>query len=610
MLLAADTETELVHSISPEIQITDRPVPRLCVMSWAVPGQAGLVHNKDPELVPTVRKILSRESVWANPAFDLAVFIEHDDEFLRPVFEALRDGRVKDVLIREMLIDLAHGKFNKWPGKDYTQYSLGGVVQRRLNVHLDKDTWRLRYGELIDTPLEQWPEEARLYPKNDATSTLCVYQDQENRRAEFAAEEDNIDLLQDQDNQTRAAWALHLMGIHGILVDQERVSAFAATVEQKWQEAKARLQTAGIVRSDGTRDTKAAEKRMAQMGGSRLTDGGKLSLDAEACIESGDQILIDYADYGSLLKLKSTYIAPMLAAENLRIHPRWNVMVTTGRTSCARPNLQQLPQVDGVRQCYRAAPGHVLVGRDYGGIEFVTFAKAALELFGYSTIAEAMKQGKDAHLMVAATLRNITYEQALAMRKSDPASIHMERQLGKVANYGFLGGAGPETFAKNAWKKSMRNPPHEQIRLSVQDAADLKNGWLGTWPEARDYLNMISDATREGGMCIRSLVSGRCHADKGYTDGANAYFQMLAADLAKEAGWHITWRQYLEPDSALYGTRCCIFAHDEWVIECPEDRAKAAADELGEVMLETARKYVDPVPVTVGEAVIGTHWSK
>lgn len=194
MRLSIDTETEVVHSISPEISVTDQPVPRLCVLSYAVPSKSGLIHNKDPELVPTARALFERETIWAGPSFDAAVLIEHEDDLVAPVFHAFKAGRIKDVLTREQLLDIANGTFNAWNTKPHTPYSLAGVVLRRLGIRLDKDTWRLRYGELLDTPISQWPVDAQTYPKNDATSTLLVFEDQETRRMD-----DDVDMLVDED---------------------------------------------------------------------------------------------------------------------------------------------------------------------------------------------------------------------------------------------------------------------------------------------------------------------------------------------------------------------------------------------------------------------------
>jgi hypothetical protein len=37
----------------------------------------------------------------------------------------------------------------------------------------------------------------------------------------------------------------------------------------------------------------------------------------------------------------------------------------TGRMSCVRPNLQQLPRQGGVRACITADPGHLLISADF-----------------------------------------------------------------------------------------------------------------------------------------------------------------------------------------------------------------------------------------------------
>ena len=58
-----------------------------------------------------------------------------------------------------------------------------------------------------------------------------------------------------------------------------------------------------------------------------------------------------------------------------RVHPRYNILVNTGRTSCSKPNFQQLPKFGGVREMFKAKEGHTFGIVDYNAIELSTLAQ-------------------------------------------------------------------------------------------------------------------------------------------------------------------------------------------------------------------------------------------
>ena len=43
-----------------------------------------------------------------------------------------------------------------------------------------------------------------------------------------------------------------------------------------------------------------------------------------------------------------------------RVHPRYNILIRTGRTSSRYPNIQNVPKAEGIRYQYQASAGHVL----------------------------------------------------------------------------------------------------------------------------------------------------------------------------------------------------------------------------------------------------------
>ena len=70
------------------------------------------------------------------------------------------------------------------------------------------------------------------------------------------------------------------------------------------------------------------------------------------------------------------------AARGAAVNASFKTPVASQRTSCAKPNLQQLPKSGGVRECFVARPGALLCSVDYNQLELCTLAQVCLEAFG------------------------------------------------------------------------------------------------------------------------------------------------------------------------------------------------------------------------------------
>ena len=62
-------------------------------------------------------------------------------------------------------------------------------------------------------------------------------------------------------------------------------------------------------------------------------------------------------------------------------------LVRTGRTSCADPNIQNLPRSGGFREAFVPASEHVYLIIDYSFIELRTLAAVCEARYGRSTLA-------------------------------------------------------------------------------------------------------------------------------------------------------------------------------------------------------------------------------
>lgn len=544
--------------------------------------------------------------------YDMAVLGAAFPDLLPDIFRAFASDRVLCTRVREKLLRIAQGK-----DKDGRRYDLASCceahgIDHGYNVDAagqKAEAWRVRYAELEHTPVDLWPADAVRYARLDVT----------NLRALFTAQElaGPREWYADQYRQTRADWALHLVTCWGIRTSAEAVAALAARVESEHAETRTALTRAGLVRPDGTKDTKAAQVRMTRareaLGLSvPTTDKGAVSLDAAACAGAGDPVLTAYARYGSIGTLRSR-------TERLRygtktpLQPRYDVLKETGRTSCTQGEgpsswgfqIQNVHREPGLRECFVPRRGYVLCSCDWSSAEMHTVAQVCLWMGIPSRLAETLNAGQDPHLVLAAAILNWDYDRALRAKRGlgglvDGKEIKRARQMAKAGNFGFPGGMGAAAFQEFAAQTY-------GVVLSAPEVALLKDRWFGRYPEFREYFSRVN-ALVEAGKPIEHFRSRRFRGGATYCATCNTFFQGLAADMAKDAAFNLAAGTYLGAGD-LAGSRVVGFIHDEFLVEVPERTAHEAARAVQLVMEEAGRAWCPDVPVRAEPALMRA-WSK
>lgn len=615
---ALDTETFLIFS--------GYMAPELVCVSWARDEGSGVLHHGDPGVFDFVKESLEGRTVWANAPFDLAVLLHKWPQLYPVIFKALEEGRVHDVQTREKLLDLARGTFRFEEDEDgrvkAKGYSLAEITQRRLGRSLEKDTWRMKYHDLWDVPIKEWPEGALDYADADAVAPLEI----------FHAQEKLEELLKNEAAQVRGHFALHLSSCWGFMTSEEAVDRLETWVSEEVQELLPEIQAAGLVRPDGTRDTKAAVRRMLEAMGEEAiltTKGldyiqkmektrdqvleearrsGKLvSVSRESTLLSGDTVLMKYSRYTQLRNILTGSVKQFRRGTRVPIQTRYQPIMETGRTSSAGPNIQNLRRAPGIRECFVARPGHVLIAADYPAAELHTLAQVCFDLFGFSKLGDALNSGVDVHLHVGAQLLGISYADAEeALRDSDHelhGQVSEARQVAKAANFGFPGGCSAARFVGIAHGYG--------VDLEVREAARIRAMWFRAWSEMRGYFDHVSSCTdRDGWHYVEQLRADRLRSRCTFTSACNSYFQGLAADGAKAALWAVTKAQHLDHSSPLFGTKILAFVHDEVLIEVPETSITGPAMELSRIMAEEFNSFVPDCPVQGVEVAAMRYWSK
>lgn len=635
-LVSLDLET---HLIKPGMVM-----PRMVCLTYAIQAGAQGIVLRDEGLALARGWLADPDAVVVgqNVCFDLGVLCAEDAAFVPLVYRALDDGRIRDTMIRQKMLDNATGDL-KFLFDEETEtfkqanFSLQNLVYRHLKKFIPKgaDTWRLRYNELDGVPLDQWPEAATRYALGDAVDTLAVFEIQEaivverlweafkwkmkapDGRKVLPPPTDSV--LPGEIDTMKAAWALYLMGAWGLRTDGEMVAKLKVDLEIEYAEAVGRAQAAGLVRANGKRDMKAIR---AAVQGHYLAHGLEVPLTEKSQVSTDRDTLnngrypsiakhpglVSVSDVVRVQKLLRTYLPILERGTTYPITPSYNVMVESFRTSCASPNIQNPPRKGGVRECFvpRSEPfPHVYIFADYSTLELRTLAQTCLDLFDYSRMADAIKAGRDLHIdMGIAILGGMNYDEAIARFKAGDPLLKEARQFAKALNFGAPGGLGAATFVEYARASG--------ISINEARAKDLIALYKKNWPEMDDYFRYIGNLCQSDENEIWHPRTEMVRGNVRYTAAANHFFQHLAAIGAKDALYHVSRECYTNLVSPLYGSRPVFFLHDEIGMETPyADPVKAsrAADRLSEIMVERMRVWCPDVPIEAGPVMM-LRWFK
>jgi DNA polymerase-1 len=178
-------------------------------------------------------------------------------------------------------------------------------------------------------------------------------------------------------------------------------------------------------------------------------------------------------------KLLGTFGAEMVrrVGTDGRLRTSFNVAgAKTGRMSCSDPNLQQLPRDRGMRDCFVAAPGCVLIVADFSMMELRAFAESSNDIVLRSDLAK----GIDLHQQTAALMNSVPYGQAAPE----------QRNAAKPINFGVIYGSGGKGLAASAWT-------NYDVKMTVEEAIAARDRFLGRYSAGARWMRI------HAGLCQR-----------------------------------------------------------------------------------------------------------
>ena len=586
-------------------------------------------------------------------AFDLAVAAAQYPRLQPRIFQAYDDDRVTCTMRRGQLIDTFEGKRQGYRNDRGAwvkpQYALAALSRRFLGLVLSKDaeSWQKRYAEVIHLRPDEWPEEARAYLLDDIRSTDKLFRLQENTRI----------ALHDEYNKARTMYGVQLMTAWGLRTDYAGVRRLEQRALERLSELETFLmsegpvdpedptEVLGLVRDDAkrSRNTHAAKILMIQetcpevdpvdvlaaIKGAkaadkaasttthikalvstlpkhlRLTDSFEISLDAEACTDSGSEVLAAYAEITSTKNTLSKDVDSLLQGVTYPVHSRFDI-VATGRNSSSGPNVQNPGNEGGVRECYVPRPGCVFLQSDYSTLELCTLAEYCMEVVGFSELGRILNAGEDPHSTVGANMLGLSYERFREALKAGDKAAKNARKAAKPVNFGFPGGMGPKSFV--AFAKGYG------LTFTMDEAREFRDVWHRTYPEMRPYFAIVNsrkDPRDPTLYMVHQIRTNRIRGGAMYCAACNSPFQGLGADCTQRAHWALTKAMYLHRSSPLFGSRIVNFLHDEMIVECPDDdRLEERGQELQRIMITSANELLHHVPVRASAPVAMRVWSK
>src|SRR5216683_1983601 len=556
MIIGIDTET---YKIKP-----GRLIPPLVCVSLAWDQQTAILDYR--EGVDEVNQILmfgSQLLVGHNVAYDMAV-IGNERPVMKPgIWQAYDHGRIYDIKVYAQLEAIAQGTLKQ---RSFHLTDLLGADAHKGDRETDKYWARFEDEGLRDVPFHQWDPRLVEIAIKDAEGALQIHLKQQEKP------------IKDQLAQGRAAYALHLTSARGMRTDPVKVKQLSIRWHSELKRLQEQLINAELFHHSGTkvelrwsRDLTAIRVRLRREGACRKTETGKLSTDRTALTYAKDPALQQLAEYSKVEKLISTYLPVLERGAREDINARYGI-VESGRTSCANPNLQNIPRSGGIRECFKARG--VFVNADYATIELRCVAQIMLSWFEKSALAEAFQDGRDPHMEVALQLGGPQH-----------------RQLGKIANYGIFVGMGARTFVQHAKESG--------VELTISQAREVIEAAYKTWPELQAYLNRAEYGAAVDGY-VEHFKSGRIRGNvTSRTVWANSQFHGLAADGAKAALYEV--------EKAGLGP--VAFHHDAILLDSPPDMAEDHARKLTQIMESVMQRYLPDVPVKAEAKVLGEYWS-
>lgn len=649
-----DTETWL---IAPGLQH-----PPIVCLSVCVEGEDPFVVPT-PEAEGVFKGLLADPeivTVWHNAAFDLGCAVAWWPGCSELVDRAVEEDRILDTMLVERLAEIG-GLTQPKELSLSTLYAAHGLGALPKETPLpDGRQVRLSYGSLYRRPLSEYHPLQVEYAANDAIAPLRLLRRQLGRWPEITQQQVTLLLKRLLPLADCRAWGMrvnpakleelasaareHLADLRRdaqtpMLLEGEHLppdveQLLRAVVQAYGAEAltgaelvdvaglrrlNAQLDQYRILRANGTKNMARLRSLVSEAYGGRppMTEPPRQKKGApprkkpfvpqvktaRAILEeSGDPRLEAFAEYGEWASVESMVIPALSAGTRQPLHTKWRV-VDSCRISSSKPNLTNLRQKKGIRECIVPRPGYAIIDADHEGLENATLAQFCATELRQTGLAEFYNARGNLHCKVAAEIHGCNYEEALALKKAgDHDFLSTSYKCAKYLNFGRPGGAGWRKLQFIA--KQMGHMVWTEAETKAYMAAHAR-----AVPELAAYLQWVNRQPQDSrGFQVR--IPGTTIMRRGitYCSACNNGFQALGAVVQIHVGWALR-QAYRHGSGALRECRPINHVHDSWMFECPVDLVHEAGEEIEAIMCTAADCVMPDVRLRADVAAMA-FWSK
>lgn len=296
--------------------------------------------------------------------------------------------------------------------------------------------------------------------------------------------------------------------------------------------------------------------------------------------------LLEYRGVAKSLTSFGENILEFINPETGRIHADFRqIGAPTGRFSCSKPNVQQIPHEEEYRRCFRAPEGRKLIVADYSQVELRILA----DISNDENFIKAFISGEDFHTTTAAQVFNVKPEDVT----SD------QRSFAKRLNFGVVYGIGAQRFALMT---GLTQTEAENIMRRYFSTYRGLDAWLRD--AARKVVIDRTSRTATGRLIrFRFDESDRREVSSAQRNGKNFPIQGTSADILKRA------LRLLHDKIGGTSAKLVNIVHDEIIVEADASEAEITAKNLEKSMCDAGEEYIKKVPVNV-DVKISDEWSK
>lgn len=355
------------------------------------------------------------------------------------------------------------------------------------------------------------------------------------------------------------------------------------------------------------------------------------NLSEQAVATTTHPIFPDLSQYKDSLKLLGTYGEAFLekhVEEDGRVRTNFNQVVSTGRVSSKKPNMQNIPAKESVGTHYRNAfvydPGWVFVDSDFISQELVLIAFTSKD----PVWMEAIRLGQDLHSVCAEVVYKQKWKNAAAedckyyyrgqKQKCKCPGHYTLRNTVKTVNFGLAYGMSEMKLSSTTRttlaqasaliEEYFRVFPKIKSTLEYFGRFGVQNGYIQTLPPflRKRWFPTWRLSRRNIQMHIKGI---EYDSNLGSIERAskNLPIQGAAADIAKTA--MVLVYQYIREHNLQDKIHIVAQVHDQVTTTCIEELKDEWKDTLTRLMCEAGRLVI-PSGILGAETNISLQWTK